>query len=150
MKSASAFIAASAIILATAGTASAAAISFDGLCDGLIDIKIDGAQSLAVDDLKTGCGISTNAFEVGIEEDIPGSGKYITFAENTLEAEGYQGYAMYLAIQLPLRTGNHWFNAYTNDGKTIVTNSGTYTLGPPKAAPDGKKLPPHFAINPNQ
>ena len=120
MKSTSAWIVASAILLAAAGTASAKpAISFNGSCDGLIDIQINGAELLAIDDLKTGCGQSTDAYEVETVELISGSGKYITFAENTLEAEGVQGYAMYLAVQIPLRTGNHWFNAYTKDGKTV-------------------------------
>ena len=146
MNSTSVLIAASAFLLTAAGAASAKpAITFNGACDGLTDIQINGALSLATDDLKPGCGTSANAYEVGTVATIPGSGKYVIFAENTLEAEGDQGYAMYLAVQLPLRNGNRWFNGYTNDGKTITTNSGTYSLGAPKAASDGKRLPTHFA-----
>ena len=140
------------VLLAGSSGAFAAAknLTFDGYCDGIIDIRTTDGVNLGIHDIVDGCGYAANGVAVGTTVNIPGMGKYYVFADTVVDAENTGNTltstaATYMAIQLPLATGNSWFLYVTTDGKkTSDTNSGTYTYGSaPSATPPGhaRKLP---------
>lgn len=142
-------IAAAAMLVASGGSASAAQkyISFDGFCDFLSGVTANTTMSVAVHNLTTDCADAHNAVDVGVEANIPGKGKYLVFGDNDRDAEGgtYSGISEYIAIQLPLKTGNGWFLYQTSDGATIsYSNSGTYTVTKKVPAALRTKLPETF------
>lgn len=154
-------IAAAAMLVVASGSASAKQyIAFDGYCDFLSGLKVGTTTSFAVHNLTSGCGDANNAVAVGVEANIPGMGKYLVFGDNDLDAVGgtYTGIAMYIAIQLPLKTGNSFFLYETTDGATVYySNSGTYTITKtlPTAARikqpatfQGHSTPGHFTLLP--
>jgi len=140
-----------AMLAASSGNAIAAQryISFDGFCDFLSGAKADAAMSVAVHNLTTDCGDTHNAVDVGVEATIPGMGKFLVFGDNDRDAENgtYTGITEYIAIQLPLKTGNSWLLYQTTDGATIsYSNSGTYTVTNRVPAAARTKLPATFQV----
>lgn len=126
-------LAAAALLVASSGDALAAKkyISFDGYCDFLSGVVTSTTASVAVHNLTTVCGDTNNSVDVGVEATIAGQGKFLVFGDNDRDAEGgtYTGISEYIAIQLPLKTGNSFFLYETTDGATIsLSNSGTYTV----------------------
>ena len=142
-------MAAVAMLAASSGSALAAPkyISFDGYCDYLSGLKENVSMSVAVHNLTTVCGDSNNSVDVGVEANIPGLGKYLVFGDNDRDAAGgtYTGISEYIAIQLPIKTGNAWLLYQTTDGATIsYSNSGTYTATNKLPAATRTRLPATF------
>ena len=125
-------LAAGALLLAGTTGAMAATdyVTFDGYCNFFSGIVLDGDTSVAVDNLTTTCGYSTNGVGVGTEGKIKGlSGDWLILSTTEQDVTNSANTAEYYAIQLPLKTGNSWFIYETTDGATISdSNSGTYTI----------------------
>jgi hypothetical protein len=142
-------VAVAALLVASSGSAMAAKryIAFDGFCDFLSGVKSNTTMSVAVHNLTTGCGDVHNAVDVGVAATIPAMGKFLVFGDNDRDATGgtYSAITEYIAIQLPLKTGNSWFLYQTTDGATIsYSNSGTYTVTATVPAASRTRLPATF------